>query len=233
MHTNKRFDTCTSRNGPKLVLKGNAFFWFFTTRSLKMQITSLLVLFVGVVVLATPSFADYYKPPKYEPKPPYFKPPKVEKPFPEHKPPVYKPPKIEKPPVYKPPKIEKPPPFHKPLPPYGHYPGHPPVENAEYIKPKNWIKLFIYRYAGVLLVAENKCHGWSSFIRLSSAFSISISCTLQVRKALVETSLLFSCNWWAYPKLYYVNQWTSFAGIFMNIFDLVYVVRAYDVVLNV
>nr|XP_034914655.1 pollen-specific leucine-rich repeat extensin-like protein 4 [Populus alba] len=71
-----------------------------------------------------------YKPPKIE-KPPVYKPPKIEKP------PVYKPPKIEKPPVYKPPVIVKPPPFHKPLPPYGHYPGHPPVENAEYIKPKN------------------------------------------------------------------------------------------------
>ncbi|KAJ6431293.1 hypothetical protein OIU84_018727 [Salix udensis] len=101
-----------------------------------MQITYLLVLFVGVVVLAAPSFADYYKGPKYVPRTPYSKPPQVEKPFPD----IWIP-KIPKRKI-KPPKLPKfkfspPPPSRKRLPPYRHYPGHPPAENAQYIKPNN------------------------------------------------------------------------------------------------
>ncbi|KAF9673565.1 hypothetical protein SADUNF_Sadunf10G0037300 [Salix dunnii] len=113
-------------------------------RSLKMQITYLLVLFVGVVILAAPSFADYYNGPKYVPKPLYSKPPQVEKPIPVIRPPkipwVPKPklPKLPKPKVPRPRPHKPPPPPRKRLPPpYRHYPGHPPVENAHYIKPNN------------------------------------------------------------------------------------------------
>ncbi|KAF9673564.1 hypothetical protein SADUNF_Sadunf10G0037200 [Salix dunnii] len=161
-------------------------------RSLKMQITYLLVLLLGVVVLAAPSFADYYIGPKNVPKPLYSKPPQVENQLPVFKPPKWfpkKPPKLPKfkfsppppsrkrlppyllfvgvvvlaapsfadyykgpkhvpKPLYsKPPQTPKrelpplfvpPPPPRKPLPtPYRHYLGHPPVENAQNIKPNN------------------------------------------------------------------------------------------------
>ena len=100
-----------------------------------MQITYLLVLFVGVVVLAAPSFADYYKGPKYVPKPLYSKPPQVENQLPVFKPPKWFPKKPPRLPKFK---FSPPPPSRKRLPPpYRHYPGHPPVENAQYIKPNN------------------------------------------------------------------------------------------------
>ncbi|KAL6344210.1 hypothetical protein AAG906_035435 [Vitis piasezkii] len=99
-----------------------------------MSPTYLLVLFLGLVVLTTPSLADYPKPlqPRKHKSP--TKPPKGEKPLPEHKPPtpIGKPPKGETPlPEYKPPTpVGKPPKGEKP-PHYGHNPGHPPVESKE------------------------------------------------------------------------------------------------------
>ncbi|KAJ6356219.1 hypothetical protein OIU78_004348 [Salix suchowensis] len=103
-----------------------------------MQITYLLVLFVGVVVLAAPSFADYYEGPKYVPKTPYSKPPQVEKPLPDIRiriPTPFIPTKPPRP--RKLPKFPPPPPSRKRLPPYRHYPGHPPAENPQHIKPNN------------------------------------------------------------------------------------------------
>ncbi|KAK7847567.1 hypothetical protein CFP56_006452 [Quercus suber] len=73
-----------------------------------------------------------HKPPTPISKPPTL-PPKVEKP-PVYKPPtpVQAPPKVEKPPTSLLPKVETPaPPKHLPSPPYGHYPGHPPVEKGQ------------------------------------------------------------------------------------------------------
>ncbi|KAK9991835.1 hypothetical protein SO802_026820 [Lithocarpus litseifolius] len=73
-----------------------------------------------------------HKPPTPISKPPTL-PPKVEKP-PVYTPPtpVQAPPKVEKPPTSLPPKVETPaPPKQLPSPPYGHYPGHPPVEKGQ------------------------------------------------------------------------------------------------------
>ncbi|RVW33410.1 hypothetical protein CK203_098882 [Vitis vinifera] len=66
-----------------------------------MSPTYLLVVLLGLVVLTSPSLADYPQHPPFKKPPPEHKPP-VEKPPPEHKPPVEKPPPEHKPPVEKP-----------------------------------------------------------------------------------------------------------------------------------
>ncbi|KAB1224538.1 hypothetical protein CJ030_MR2G007125 [Morella rubra] len=93
---------------------------------------------LGVVLLTTSSLPDDGKKPQ---SPKGHKPPQKHKPpisldeSPEGDNPFDKPPKGkgEKPPslFYKPPQVkgEKPQPEHKP--PHGHYPGHPPVEDAK------------------------------------------------------------------------------------------------------
>ncbi|KAJ6719421.1 hypothetical protein OIU79_007138 [Salix purpurea] len=101
-----------------------------------MQITSLLVLFVGVVLLAAPSFADYYKGPKYVPKPLYSKPPQVEnqlaftlpKWFPK------KPPKLPKFKFSPPPPMPKRKVCQATIVTSLH---HPQLQNAQNIKPNN------------------------------------------------------------------------------------------------
>ncbi|CAL5395232.1 unnamed protein product [Camellia sinensis] len=71
-----------------------------------MSLKSLLVLLLAVVVLTTPSLADYMKPHPHEHMAPT---------------PSGQPPKGEKPPL-----PEQKPPTH-----HGHHPAHPPVEHGE------------------------------------------------------------------------------------------------------
>ncbi|KAK9983088.1 hypothetical protein SO802_032613 [Lithocarpus litseifolius] len=103
------------------------------------------LLFLGIVVLTNPAFAEFRKPLAtiYKPPTPVHTPPEVEKPKPPTLPPIIaRPPKpnvkplppiIVRPPL--PPIIAplpmRPPPLHKKPPPYGHYPAYPPLENEE------------------------------------------------------------------------------------------------------
>ena len=89
----------TANNGSNHY-KNGAYSSYFAPSSIKMSSLYCPLLFLGMVVLTSPAFAEFHKPPA----PIYHRPP-FEKPPPEYKPPtpVHKPPTIA-------PKVVRPPP---------------------------------------------------------------------------------------------------------------------------